>query len=137
MLRKQNGFTLVELMVVIVIIGILAALAIPKFMDASTKAKFSEVPTVLSSYDNAQVAYVSERGSVGAIGDLVLTLPASKWFTYTSSKAGECYANDSIPLAGLKLNDKIAHTTVSDSGTITHTVDGGNTIKKYIPNFSN
>src|SRR5271157_1519514 len=63
LLFKTKGFTLVELMVVIVIIGILAAVAIPKFMDAAQKAKASEFPTQLTAVYTGQLAYQAERGS--------------------------------------------------------------------------
>lgn len=48
-MNKQNGFTMVELVFVIVILGILAAFAIPKFADLSTKARVANINAVLGS----------------------------------------------------------------------------------------
>jgi prepilin-type N-terminal cleavage/methylation domain-containing protein len=59
-MNKKNGFTLVELMVVIVIIGVLAAVAIPKMMAATNKAKASEGPQILGTVANMQHAYKAE-----------------------------------------------------------------------------
>ena len=53
----KKGFTLIELMVVIVIIGILAALAIPKFLGATDKAKLSEWKSVAKEIVTLQNAY--------------------------------------------------------------------------------
>jgi|WetSurMetagenome_2_1015567.scaffolds.fasta_scaffold00025_78 prepilin-type N-terminal cleavage/methylation domain-containing protein len=88
LLQKTKGFTLVELMVVIVIIGILAAVAIPKFLDASQKAKASEFPTQLTAIYTGQLAYQAERGSYVTTFDLLrdsagVDVPvSSKWFQY-------------------------------------------------------
>ena len=59
--RNSRGFTLVELMIVVVIIGILAALAIPRFMRATTKAKQSEAKTILKQIYTMQLAYRQEN----------------------------------------------------------------------------
>lgn len=54
-MRETKGFTLIELMIVVVIIGILAAMAIPRFMQSTTKTKQSEAKLILKQI------YVNER----------------------------------------------------------------------------
>jgi len=60
-MKKTKGFTLVELMVVIVIIGILAALAIPKFMGATNKTKATEFKPILKQIVTLQTSYKQEK----------------------------------------------------------------------------
>ena len=48
-MKSQSGFTLVEILIVVVILGILAAIVIPQFTEASTEAKTSSLVTDLSS----------------------------------------------------------------------------------------
>jgi prepilin-type N-terminal cleavage/methylation domain-containing protein len=53
MLRNERGFTLIELVIVIVILGIMAALAIPKFLDIRADAKKSSIQGVLGGVRSA------------------------------------------------------------------------------------
>ena len=56
-LRNRDGFTLIELMIVVVIIGILAAIAIPKFTQVSKSAKESEADGILKQAYTLQESY--------------------------------------------------------------------------------
>jgi len=70
----KKGFTLVELMVVIVIIGILAALAIPRFLGATNKTKATEFKPVLKQIFTLEEAFRQESPT-GNYG----TLEAAGW----------------------------------------------------------
>ena len=61
--RKQEGFTLIELMVVVVIIAILAGLVIPRFMGETDKAKQAKAKMQIESLESALKMYKLDNGS--------------------------------------------------------------------------
>jgi prepilin-type N-terminal cleavage/methylation domain-containing protein len=125
MLSVNKGFTLVELMVVIVIISILAALAIPKMTAASDKAKWTEVPLVLAAYENAQLARMVETREVGALAELTFDAPQvgdSKWFTYSVPGANGTYQGVVMAgkgsIGGLKAGQGCMTTVTADNNSV-------------------
>jgi type IV pilus assembly protein PilA len=67
MKRLQQGFTLIELMIVVAIIGILAAVALPAYQDYTTRAKVSEVIVMASP---AKLAVAETSSSLGGLASL-------------------------------------------------------------------
>ncbi len=61
-MRSRHGFTLIELMIVVAIIGILAAIAIPNFLRFQLRSKTSEAKTNLASIRTAEASYFAEYG---------------------------------------------------------------------------
>ena len=86
-LRNNKGFTLIELMIVVVIIGILAAIAIPKFNAVSKNAKQAEAGPILKQICTMANTYKDQKGSdaadEGALADVGFTQPTAKYFDFT------------------------------------------------------
>ena len=81
MKKHQAGFTLIELMIVVAIIGILAAIAIPAYKDYVTKAKFSDVVASIQAVKTAISVCMQENAGAATACDtaaeLEINLPAA------------------------------------------------------------
>ncbi len=99
----DGGFTLIELVVVVAILGILTAIMIPQILGFAAKAKQSEAKELLATIYTAEQAYFGENNFYGTLSNVGFTPSASpKYytnisfnFTYTggTSFTGSCSAN--------------------------------------------
>ena len=118
-LSNRKGFTLVELLVVISIIGILSAIAIPKFTDANKTARGAKIQADLRTLDSAIQIYNASAGGYPAAlatlvtANLIATVPADLasgvvWSTKAKSgSAGGAYSmsGDRAIFSGLKVEE--------------------------------
>jgi type IV pilus assembly protein PilA len=101
-IKKAQGFTLIELMIVVAIIGILAAVALPAYQSYTTKAKYTEVVLAASSYKTAievcaQVEGTLLIGNCGhSKGGIPVAATASGIVTSVTISAGTTDAENAV-----------------------------------------
>ena len=97
-MKRDRGFTLIELVVVIIIVGILAAMGFTQYTKMVEKGRTAEGKSVLGSLRTAQRARYLETGNyTAAIADLPVEAPtactATHYYRYTCANTGTCTAN--------------------------------------------
>lgn len=140
MQHTQKGFTLIELMIVVAIIGILAAVAVPAYQNYTVKARFSEAINQTAPYKTAvelciqtgncnnagavQVAATGARGAIEVPNDMLTPTGL-----VTSITVGAAGAITVTPVAGRGIAAAdtyiVTPTIVAGSGGVTWAVTGG------------
>lgn len=132
----QSGFTLIELMIVVAIIGILAAVALPAYQDYTTRAKVSELMLAASS---ARTCITETYQGVGgasipttvAADCAIATTGKVTGATVTTGGVVQVAGSTATSSVGQAVTITLTPSVQSAAGTLTWTCSGSNA--KYVP----
>jgi len=139
MTKLQKGFTLIELMIVVAIIGILAAIAIPAYQDYIARSQVSEAVTLLDGAKTATEENVAQTGvfpATAAMTALGVVVSGKYVAAMTSAASGTAGAGTlTATMKAQSVSNGIKSKTVNMSRTASGvwTCATGNMTAKYLP----
>ena len=125
----QRGFTLIELMIVVAIIGILAAIALPAYQDYTTRAKVSEVMLAASAGKTQVAEFYQVNGALPASTALVLPSQSTTYVASVTQAAGVITATG----RGAGVSGTITLTPTDAGGGILNWACSGSIDAKFRP----
>lgn len=114
---NKKGFTLIELMIVVAIIGILAAIAIPNFLAYQCKAKQAEAKSALGNVRTSQEAYRAEQDTYGSLANIGWSASGNTRYTITIANGTTTFTATATGGKGDVLGDVW---TMTYAGTLTN-----------------
>jgi len=128
----QKGFTLIELMIVVAIIGILAAVALPAYQDYTVRAKVSELMLAGAGAKTAVAEFYAVNGALPAAASLVVASQASKYVATVVQSAGIITVTGAAGDAAISGNT-ITLTPTAAGGGVLNWACSGSIAVKYRP----